>query len=45
MAKQTIRTTIMKRTRKVGGNSGYHTCPSCGGTGRKRNVGRGAKKA
>ncbi|MBR3645976.1 MAG: hypothetical protein IKN54_06120 [Lachnospiraceae bacterium] len=40
--KQTITTT--KRVRKVGGDSGYHVCPSCGGTGRKRNVGRGAKK-
>ena len=38
--KQTIKKT---RVRKVGGNSGYHTCPSCGGTGRKKNVGRGAK--
>lgn len=36
--------TIKKRKLKVGGNSGYHTCPSCHGTGRKRNVGRGAKK-
>lgn len=37
-AKQTVK--IKKRTRKVGGNSGYHTCPSCHGTGRKKNVGR-----
>lgn len=41
-AKQTVTTKV--RRLKVGGNSGYHTCPSCGGTGRKRNVGRGAKK-
>lgn len=40
-----IKQTVKTRTRKVGGNSGYHTCPSCHGTGRKRNVGRGAKKA
>lgn len=40
MAKQTIKI----RKRKVGGNSGYHICSSCGGSGRKRNVGRGAKK-
>ena len=38
-AKQTIK----GRKRKVGGNTGYHVCPSCHGTGRKRNVGRGAK--
>lgn len=36
--KQTV--TTKKRVRKVGGNSGYHKCPSCGGTGRKKNVGR-----
>ena len=35
-------TKTKKRVRKVGGNSGYHTCPSCHGTGRKKNVGRGA---
>lgn len=40
-AKQTTKI----RTRKVGGNSGYHTCPSCHGTGRKRNVGRGARRS
>ena len=37
-ARQTV--TIKTRRRKVGGNSGYHTCPSCHGTGRKKNVGR-----
>lgn len=37
-AKQTVK--IKKRARKVGGNSGYHACPSCHGTGRKKNVGR-----
>ena len=36
--KQTV--TIKQRKRKVGGNTGYHTCPSCHGTGRKKNVGR-----
>ena len=41
-ARQTV--TTKKRVRKTGGNSGYHTCPSCHGTGRKKNVGRGAKK-
>ena len=40
--KQTV--TVKTRTRKVGGNSGYHPCPSCHGTGRKKNVGRGANK-
>ena len=40
-AKQTIKT----RVRKVGGNTGYHTCPSCNGTGRKKNVGRGARRS
>ena len=40
-AKQTVKT--KKRVRKVGGNTGYHTCPHCNGTGRVRNVGRGAK--
>lgn len=35
--------TVVLRKRKVGGNSGYHKCPSCNGTGRKKNVGRGAK--
>lgn len=43
-AKAKVRQTTKTRQRKVGGNSGYHTCPSCHGTGRKRNVGRGAKK-
>lgn len=42
MARQTVRT--RGRRRRVGGDSGYHTCPSCGGTGRKRNVGKGAKR-
>lgn len=37
-------TKTKSRTRKVGGDSGYHPCPSCNGTGRKKNVGRGAKK-
>lgn len=40
----TVTQTIKVRRRKVGGNSGFHPCASCGGTGRKRNVGRGAKK-
>ena len=26
-------------------NAGYHICSSCGGTGVKLNVGRGAKKS
>lgn len=38
-----VKQTIKTRRLKTGGNSGYHKCPSCGGTGRKRNVGRGAK--
>ncbi len=40
-----VRQTVKGRTRKYGGNSGYHKCPSCNGTGRKRNVGRGARGA
>jgi hypothetical protein len=45
-AKARVRQTVTKtksRQKKTGGNSGYHKCPSCNGTGRKRNVGRGAK--
>lgn len=38
-----VRQTIKTRRRKVGGNSGYHKCPSCNGTGRKKNVGRKPK--
>lgn len=40
--KQTI--TITKRVKKGVAQAGYHPCPSCGGTGLKKNVGRGAKK-
>lgn len=32
-AKQTI---VKTRRRKTGGNSGYKTCPKCGGSGRVR---------
>lgn len=39
-----VKQTIKTRTRKVGGNSGYHTCPHCKGSGRVRNVGRPKKK-
>ena len=38
------RVTIKGRRKKVGGNTGYHTCPNCKGSGRVKNVGRGAKK-
>jgi len=41
---QRVRVTKTTRTRRTGGNSGYHTCPNCKGTGRVRNVGRGARK-
>lgn len=41
-ARARVRQTIKTRTKKVG--AGYHTCPSCHGTGKKKNVGRGAKK-
>lgn len=34
MARQRIRTVIRRRTRKVGGNTGYKKCPNCGGDGR-----------
>ena len=34
--KQTITKTKVKRTRKVGGNSGYKICANCGGDGRVR---------
>lgn len=37
-------TITKRRVRKVGGNTGYHTCPNCKGTGRVKNTGRGAKK-
>lgn len=33
MAKQTIRTTVKKRVRKTGGNTGYVRCNMCKGTG------------
>ena len=36
---QTVKITTKKRVIK-----GTHPCPSCKGTGRKLNVGRGAKK-
>lgn len=35
-----ITKTTKSRKRKVGGNTGYHVCPSCHGTGLKKNVGR-----
>lgn len=35
-ASQTITTTTTTRVRKTGGNSGYKTCGTCGGTGRVR---------
>ena len=38
-----IRQTVTIRTR-VKKSVGYHPCPSCNGTGLKKNVGRGAKK-
>ena len=34
-AKQTV--TVTKRVRKTGGNSGYHKCNMCHGTGRIKN--------
>ena len=34
MAKQRVKTTVRKRSRKTGGNSGYKKCPNCGGDGR-----------
>lgn len=43
MGRQTI-TTSKGRRRKVGGDSGYHTCPNCKGSGRVRNPGRPKKK-
>ena len=44
-AKAKVKQKVTKTSqRKTGGDSGYHPCPSCHGTGRKRNVGRGAKK-
>lgn len=36
MAKIKQRTHSKKRTRKVGGNSGYRVCKNCGGDGRVR---------
>lgn len=40
MARVKVKQTTKKRVRKSGGNTGYHTCPSCNGTGLKKNVGR-----
>lgn len=40
--KQTV--TTKSRKRKVGGDSGYHTCPHCHGSGRVRNAGRPKKQ-
>ena len=40
MARQIIK----YRRRKVGGNTGYHTCPNCKGTGRVRNKSQGGGK-
>ena len=40
----TAKQTTKIRRRKVGGDTGYHVCPSCHGTGRKKNVGKGANK-
>lgn len=40
--KQTVKKT-KTRVKKGSGGSGWHTCPSCHGTGLKRNVGRGAR--
>ncbi len=34
MARQTVKTTVKKRVKKTGGNSGYKKCPNCGGDGR-----------
>lgn len=33
-ARQRIRTTVKRRTRKTGGSSGYRKCNMCRGTGR-----------
>lgn len=38
-AVQVIKTTKTRKL-KVDGDSGYHKCPSCNGTGRKKNTGR-----
>lgn len=41
MARQTIKTVLKQRVKKS--DVGTHPCPYCNGTGRKKNVGRGAK--
>jgi len=41
---QRVKVTTKGRRRKVGGESGYHTCGRCHGTGRVRNAGRPKKK-
>jgi hypothetical protein len=41
--KAKVKQTTRGRRLKTGGNSGYHKCPACNGTGRKKNVGRGAQ--
>lgn len=40
---QKVKITTRMRVRK-GKAIGYHPCPSCHGTGLKKNVGRGSKK-
>ena len=41
---QRVKVTTKGRRRKVGGNTGYHTCGRCHGTGRVRDAGRPRKK-
>lgn len=44
MATQRVKTTIRKRVRKTGGNSGYVKCNMCNGTGRHKAPKKKGKK-
>ena len=44
MATQRVKTTIRKRVRKTGGDSGYDKCNMCNGTGRHKSPKKKGKK-
>ena len=44
MARVRVTQTVTTKMRVNKMHVGLHPCPSCGGTGLKQNVGRGAKK-
>ena len=43
MARQTVKTTTTKTYRRKKSDVDTHPCPTCGGTGRKKNVGAWAR--